>query len=310
MKKYCIWCIVMVLIVAMMFSGCHDDGMSLDSQETEITSSADTDVEAESPPEYFEYVAGLDNQLLITKYTGTEPHVVVPKMIDRMQVVQIGPECFEYNNHLVSVVIPDCVNAIGEAAFRCCEKLTDVRLPKNLTKINRRMFLKCTALRHITFSENITLIEPEAFSGSGLQSVDLNEGLTEIGANAFAGSKLTEIVLPSTVKTIGGEAFTNCKNLSSVTLNNGLEEIEMMAFSYCENLEELIIPATVTRVSLAVLIGCTHFTTMRFEGNAPETFATVKKEEWGYCPDFTVYYHDGAKGFSSPEWKGYKTAVW
>ena len=44
-----------------------------------------------------------------------------------------------------------------------------------------------------------------------------------------------------------------------------------------------------------------------FEGYAPELFRVENAEPAG---TFTVYYHEGAKGFTSPTWNGYKTEIW
>jgi hypothetical protein len=52
---------------------------------------------------------------------------------------------------------------------------------------------------------------------------------------------------------------------------------------------------------------------IKFEGNAPATFEysdSIMGVWEPYYVYFTVYYHEGAEGFTSPEWYGYSTEIW
>ena len=48
---------------------------------------------------------------------------------------------------------------------------------------------------------------------------------------------------------------------------------------------------------------------MKFEGNAPQNFE-ITDTSIEIQGDFTVYYHEGAEGFTSPKWYGYPTELW
>ena len=56
-----------------------------------------------------------------------------------------------------------------------------------------------------------------------------------------------EIVIPNSVKTIGNKAFYECKNLTSVTLEEGLESIGKECFSNTA-VTEIIIPKSVKMI--------------------------------------------------------------
>ncbi len=65
--------------------------------------------------------------------------------------------------------------------------------------------------------------------GSTLVSVE--EGITEINNYAFYENKeINTIKCPSTLKRIGKGAISGCTNLTSISLNEGLEEIDDEAF--------------------------------------------------------------------------------
>ena len=53
---------------------------------------------------------------------------------------------------LASVVIPECVTAIGEDAFKDCTSLTSVSIPEGVTVIGRGAFSGCTSLAEFKFS--------------------------------------------------------------------------------------------------------------------------------------------------------------
>lgn len=74
------------------------------------------------------------------------------------------------------------------------------------------------------------------------------DGATQIRLDAFSGQKnLLSVEIPGSVKTIGSRAFQDCSSLSTLVLNEGLEEIGTSAFIRCA-LHEFVVPSTVNLV--------------------------------------------------------------
>ena len=106
-------------------------------------------------------------------------------------------------------------------------------------------------------------------------------------------------------------AFYDCENLKSVTLNEGLTTLGDGAFVNSK-IEELIIPSTVTQMTEMVFDHCASLRIVKFKGNAPGNFI-YPPDDPPYVPhsvDCTIYYHEDAQGFTSPEWNGYPTEIW
>ena len=104
-------------------------------------------------------------------------------------------------------------------------------------------------------------------------------------------------------------AFANCPELESVTLNEGLVTIGYEAFALNPKITEIIIPKSVEQVYENSFKNSPNLKKIKFEGNAPEGF--YSEERLGLDEmNFTVYYHEGAEGFTSPEWNGYPTEIW
>lgn len=98
----------------------------------------------------------------------------------------------------------------------------------------------------------VVAIAPRAFAKDDLGAITdivLPKYLVEIGEDAFRGSDIASVEMPNTVKRLGVHAFADCKNLKNVTLSSSLTLIPMGAFSGCEALEELQVPASVRKVA-------------------------------------------------------------
>ena len=94
-------------------------------------------------------------------------------------------------------------------------------------------------------------------------------GLTEIPEEAFAyNNSLVEITLPESVTEFGWGAFNQCRQLKTVHSLGSVSELQNNTFCWCENLQSLTIPATVTYMN-APFAGCSKLTDIVIEeGNA------------------------------------------
>lgn len=291
-----------------------------------------------TPVTDFEYVISISG-ITITKYTGSDQTVVIPEAIDGTPVKQIGYNAFYMNGDVVSVSLPDTVTkidsnafdhclslktvtlssaleTIGGCAFQNCEKLTAVVLPKSLKSIYPQAFKACTSLKQLTVPKDLK-IGVEAFYNSGLESIRFEEGVTTIPEACFAGTEIREVILPKTVKTVEWQAFAGCENLERVILNEGLETVGDLAFYGAGKLKEIVIPSTVTAIKETSFSNCTALDKVKFAGDAPDNFLRVLPEVnlgevhlGAENVHFKIFYHQDAKGFTSPEWNGYTTEIW
>lgn len=85
--------------------------------------------------------------------------------------------------------------------------------------------------------------------------------VTAVGRLAFMFCHVTHFVLPSSIKRLGEYAFGNC-DMTYMTLPDGIETIEDYAFYFCQEMNNINIPRTVTNVGYAVFAGCNSLTTI------------------------------------------------
>lgn len=179
-------------------------------------------------------------------------------------LVQIGAKAFYGCSLLADAVIPSTVKTVGSNAFYNTAAWNDIVLVDPTTKlvyvdkwvvgIGNSYRTQITAINKDTFKENTVGIAASALSNlENLGSIVLPSSIKYIGADAFANCKKVNLFnsASSSLLTIGKRAFNGCQMLKTLTLNDGLLEIDDYAFYNCSNLNNgmnSIIPSTVTRV--------------------------------------------------------------
>ncbi len=290
----------LLLLTAMLtapLAGCSD------TDDTLALTTEGADQGTDNIPEYnaaeanpasdFEYEVNDDGGITITKYIGTDTDVVIPEKIDGKNVTVIGEGAFRENQTLTLVAIPDTVWLIDEAAFVFCNNLTTVRLSQNLEVIFTSAFDSCKKLSNIR----------------------LPGSLTHIGERAFAMCEsLKQITIPASCYHNDAKEYYMSmfyafaySGLESVVIEEGVQFIPSFAFLET-NIKEIVIPASVEKIASDAFKNCANLKKIQFEGNAPQNF--IANETQGEDAPFTIYYHEGAEGFTTPEWNGYKTEIW
>jgi hypothetical protein len=141
---------------------------------------------------------------------------------------------------LVSLILPDTVETIGNYAFYNCASLKSVQLPAALASIGNYAFQNCSALASVELPAALTSIGSYTFQNcSALSRLDLPEDLKTIGAYAFSGCRsLISFRLPPKLLSIAATALQNNAQLLSVEIPNisNFTGANPQLFSGCTNL--------------------------------------------------------------------------
>lgn len=131
------------------------------------------------------------------------------------------------------VVVPKNVSAIADSAvnmFRGTNNTVKfVTLPRQTSKIGKNAFANC----------------------SGLVGVSMSDFVTSIGESAFkSDSALTNFRAPTSLQTLSQAAFSDCTSLSKVKNLDatGITEIPSDCFAGCSKLEEIVLPANISKI--------------------------------------------------------------
>lgn len=156
------------------------------------------------------------------------------------------------------------VTAIGDVAFGresgSDKTLTKVIFPNTIKKIGKSAFR-----RNYGLTEFGTMIEGVYTKGS------LPKVLEEMGAKTFENCELLEVdlVIPGSLKIIPDTAFWNCKKLTSITIEEGVERIDTLAFHSNEGINgvtTITVPASVKQVNISAFARMKGLTEIIFKG--------------------------------------------
>ncbi len=177
-------------------------------------------------------IVSFENELVWMNDSLKTGEVVLPEGITR-----IPPYMFQ-NSSVTSVVIPEGVNCIGKNAFMNCTTLKEVTFPK----------------------ENEFVIEENAFTGTGLESLTITKNMRltfgEISKRAFSlCNKLTSVRIEEGVEGLAPYMFSSCKNLSEVQLSESLKAIPEGAFAG-SGIVSIVIPENVAEMGKSLFANC------------------------------------------------------
>lgn len=172
----------------------------------------------------------------------------------------IGTRAFNGNYSITSVIFPNSLTTIDEAAFQSSSlssvlipnsvtsisryafsftKLTSISLPNSLSTITDQSF-RGTLISAITIPDSVRVIELGAFMDTQLSSIVFGKNLSEIGSIAFQNTKFVNVILPDTIKVLGSKVFGNIPNLQSVSFPDGLRTIGTPTFESNYSLNRIL----------------------------------------------------------------------
>jgi hypothetical protein len=191
---------------------------------------------------------------------------------------------------LKSIVFPNNITSVGEAAFFMCTNLSGaLNLPNQLISIEPFAFCYTSYSGGLNIPNTVKKIGSSAFCGckSFTGSLIIPSSVTSIGGDAFrycsgfdgdlilpdsisaiyratfgecTGFK-GSLRIPEKVKVIGSGAFYGCTGFDKyLILNDSIQTIESSAFGGCNGfIGSLTIPSSVTTIGEAAFSGCSGF---------------------------------------------------
>ena len=210
----------------------------------------------------------------------------------------LGNTIFKNCTSLVSVDFEDgyAYGSLPTAAFYGCSALTDIRLPGEITSIGTQVFYNNAALETVTFGitktgvvSQLTRIGGYAFYGcSSLATLQTEQPVRDSETGEITGVTYVEKLPDSIVQfgnsdnvATGNGPFTKCTSLQSITIPDGVENINGSAFSGCTALETVNLPKSLKTIYSSAFSGCTSLKTVNF--NKDTSGVTIQQKAFLDC---------------------------
>ena len=171
----------------------------------------------------------------------------------------IGEEAFSGCDYLTDITLGENVKTLGDKAFYTCDALERVEIPSTVTDIGEKTFYSCPALKEAIIRAG-TVKKDTLYNCQALTTLIISDNAT-LDASFTAGySKSTLNTVKIGKGAIGDSAFSNCTNLTTVELGDGVTSIGTSAFIRCTQLPSITIGSGVTSIGKNAFNGCAALT--------------------------------------------------
>lgn len=173
----------------------------------------------------------------------------------------IGEEAFSGCDYLTDITLGENVKTLGDKAFYTCDALERVEIPSTVTDIGEKTFYSCPALKEAIIRAG-TVKAGTFYNCRALTTLIISDNATLDATftvrNAYASGTLETVKIGK--GEIGNSAFSNCTNLTTVELGDGVTSVGDNAFSKCTALTSINIGDRVTSIGTSAFNGCTALT--------------------------------------------------
>lgn len=165
-------------------------------------------------------------------------------------VTRIGEAAFQDCSGLVALSLPASLRSIGTSAFSACTSLPGLPLPEGLEEVESSAFAWCSAVTSLSVPGSVKRFAPNALSGmTALRHLEFKDGSDTLVCPYSATSSLAE--LPLEYAYVG-------RNMRSTPFVYGstVMETNLQLFQNNTTLEEVVIGPQVTELDALLFFGC------------------------------------------------------
>lgn len=192
-------------------------------------------------------LSGVDGEC--GSYVDMSGHKALQRCVTPTEATSLRGSCFSGCTSLVSITLPEKLQATPNYGWENCSALAEVTIPDSVTFIGYQSF-KNTALTEITIPARVTQIDGAAFRDcTKLATINILSDSLTLKNNVFCNTGLVTYTLPKGVVIDGDATFADCKNLKSFYFPDGLtteKQVGTGTFSGCTALEEVRLPQDLT----------------------------------------------------------------
>lgn len=191
--------------------------------------------------------------------SSTDALKINNSIISKILFIEGMPTWNAFNSNLINLDLGQATcTDLSSKTF----STTDKNGKANLTTLTLPLTVKTSVMSELTSKKVEKMVLPSEVLGnyySDITTVTIPEGYDKLGDDAFLNrDKISTFHLPSTLTLIGNAALKNCKALTSIKLNNGLQNIGKEAFVGTQ-LTSIDFPSSLRMIDDAAFFKCKIF---------------------------------------------------
>ena len=199
----------------------------------------------------------------------------------RAEEITMEEECFSQCKQLKTVNFYDDPVRLGDYCFSD-SAITELTGEQCDLTTGRYCFMNLPELERVAFEGDIRLGDYGFQHGTHPCTVTFSGGNIELGSYAFSDSGIETLEIGKCQRgAIGESAFGKCKNLTAVTLEEGVAEIGSYVFMDCPQLAAVRLPESLKQIGADVFVNCSSDLVIEVPaGSYAETYC--KEHELNY----------------------------
>ncbi len=217
-------------------------------------------------------------------------------------LVEIEQAAFCACAELETIIIPESVAIIGALAFCGCDSLTSIKLPSSVENIEESAFWQCKHLSTIIIphgsKEKFERLLPgyrDLLVEQSVDNEDLNGSFTDEHGVKYSSDmkilkrtpkEMSDYSIIDGTKTIGDASFSNCESLVSVTIPRSVNDIGHYAFAGCKKIFSIIIPCGVKSIGDGAFMNCETLKSLRLS----EGLVSISDDAFDGCNNLNTIF--------------------
>lgn len=145
-----------------------------------------------------------------------------------------------------SVAISEGLTRIGQMAFYNCRNLQEVNIPSSVEAVEAAAFANCRSLQSVQIQSMTEQWGGFVFENCSSLPVTFPQGLTTLPVGFFKGCRVEgeDLSIPHQIRSIQNQALANISGLRRLFISQGVESIDVNAFSGNRTLTDIYIDRT------------------------------------------------------------------
>ncbi|MCR5157867.1 MAG: leucine-rich repeat protein [Prevotella sp.] len=198
---------------------------------------------------------------------------------------------------ITSLAIPEGTESIGPYAFCNCPQLTSVSFPSTIKSVKNSAFDGCTNISRVNAASLSAWCQINFDSSTEWVDVYDSNGqiaYTDDGDGGTTSIRISKSDFKSNPLYYAHKLFVDDNELSNLTIPADVETIGTGAFAYCQSLNTVEFPATVTHVKSRAFKGCNNIVSV----------TAAKKDSWNRI-QFEYYNNNYGIDLGEKDWGEY-----